>query len=153
MLDRLFPKQIDNDYRGYWLALGLFVLLLLVRVMQGLESVFNTHDTMINADGIPLDNYDAAAALTMIRMFALLGLNLLVIPMLSLVALARYRAMIPLLFLMSLLVQISGRALVFLHPVVRSGGPPIGSIVNLVIIMATIIGFVLSLQDRAKWRA
>jgi drug/metabolite transporter (DMT)-like permease len=154
MLDRLFPKQIDNNYRGYWLALGIFALLVFVRAGQSVKTLVDTRNTAMTTDGIPVDTYDPATAQIVLTMFALLGLNLLVLPILGVVALARYRAMIPLLFLMFLLLQISGRVLAFIHPAATPpGSPPIGAIVNLGVFGMVIIGFFLSLQDRAKWKA
>ena len=35
MLSRMFPTQLDNDYRGYQAALWLLVLFLLVRTFAG----------------------------------------------------------------------------------------------------------------------
>ena len=87
MLARLFPKQFDNDYRGLWLAIWLFVPIVVVRAIQGAESIVNTRNVITGADGIPLDSFNAAAAQTVVSMFALLGLQLLVIPLQSVVAL------------------------------------------------------------------
>ena len=57
--------------------------------------------------------------------------------------------MIPFMFLMLLLVQIGSRALIALNPIGRSDGTPVGFYVNLVILVATLIGFALSLQSRS----
>ena len=149
MRARLFPKQFDNNYSGFWLALWLFVPIVVGRSIQGVESIINTRNVITGADGIPLDSFNAAAAQTVVSMFALLGLQLLVIPLQSLVVLVRYRAMIPFMFLVLLLVQIGSRALIALNPIVRSEGTPVGFYVNLVILMATLIGFALSLQSRS----
>ena len=115
-LARLFPRQIDNNFRGSRLALWLFGFFVLVKLAQGGESVFNAYATATNADGIPLASYGAAVAQTMVQMFALLGLNLMVLPLLGLVALVRYRAMVPLMYLMMLLLYLGNRVVHVLHP-------------------------------------
>jgi len=149
MLSRIFPKQFDNDYRGLWLAVWLFVPLMLVKAIQGVNSFIMPRVTATGADGIPLDQYGAVASDAVVALFALLGMYVTIIPLLSLIALIRYRAMIPLLYLMLLLVQIGARILNTINPIARPDGPPIGFTISLIILVLTLIGFALSLQERA----
>jgi|SRR4051812_37924603 hypothetical protein len=148
MLDRIFPKAFDNRYRGHWLGVVLFVLVILLKAVQGVNSIVMTRKVMIGADGIPLDSFNPIAANTAVEMFALLGMYLLVLPLIGAVALVRYRAMIPFLFLMLLAVMLGSRGLNYLHPIARTaaaGGHPIGMYVNLGILALAVIGFALSL--------
>jgi len=62
MLNPIFPKQFDNTYRGHWLGLALFVLIIALKALQGFESIASTHDIMVGADGIPVDSFSPAAA-------------------------------------------------------------------------------------------
>lgn len=73
MLTRLFPARIDNTFRGPRLALWLFVPLVTVRLLQGLNSIALAERIMATADGIPVSTYPADAARTAISLFALLG--------------------------------------------------------------------------------
>jgi len=148
MLERIFPRQFDNAYRGRLLAIWLFVPIILFKAVQGANSIIITRQVMTGADGIPLDLYGAAGADAAIALFALLGLYVLVLPVLGLVALIRYRAMIPLLYLMLLLTYAGGKALSLLHPLARSDGQPIGFYINLALLALMLIGFVLSLLNR-----
>jgi hypothetical protein len=149
MLSRILPKQIDNNYRGHWLAIWLFVPIVLVKAAQGANSIINTRLVMTTADGIPLDSYNVAGAQAAVALFALLGLYLLVLPLQSVVVLVRYRAMIPFMYLMLLIVQVSSRVLSQLHPIVRSNGAPIGFYMNLAILAVLLIGFALSLLNKS----
>lgn len=149
MFSRIFPKQLDNDYRGLWLGLAIFVAAMAVNALQGVMSMINTRRTAIHADGIPLDSFSPAAQQEVLTMFALLGMWVVVLPLLSAVALVRYRAMIPLLYLMLLSEQLARRLLVYLHtPDSAPADHPIGFYVNLGILGFTAIGFLLSLMDR-----
>lgn len=146
LLHRLLPAQIDNHFRGRRLALWLFGFFVLVKLFQGAESVFNSYATAMNADGIPLESYGTAVAQTVLSMFALLGLNVLVLPLLGVLALIRYRAMIPMIYLMMLMLNLGGRAVQLVHPIARAGGvQPIGFYVNLFLLAVLIAGFALSL--------
>ena len=69
MLSRLFPKQFDNAYRGYAWAIWLLVPLLLVKLGQGAVSLADPSFVIKDADGIPLDTFDAGGAATVVFMF------------------------------------------------------------------------------------
>ncbi len=154
MIARIFPKQFDNTYRGHWLGLALFVLIVAVKALQGFESMIFTHKTMVGADGIPVDTFGPVAASETTLMFALLGMYLIVLPLISAVALLRYRSMIPFLLLMLLVVQLGARGVHLLHPTLSDGAAssaPIGFYVNLGILGVTVLAFALSLvRPRGK---
>lgn len=150
MLSRIFPKQFDNAYRGHWLGLWLFVPIMLLKGVQGANAILITRTVITGADAVPLDSFGADAAQTTIALFALLGVHVLIVPVLSLVALIRYRAMIPLLYVLLLMVLLAGRALSYMQPIVRSEAYPIGFYFNLAILVAAILGFVLSLLAGSK---
>jgi hypothetical protein len=148
MLGRIFPRQFDNQYRGHWLGLLLFVLVLVVKSLQGIESIIQTEQTMIRADGIPLATFSPVASQEAILMFALLGMYLLVIPVQSIVVLVRYRSMVPFMLLMLIVIQLGVRTIHLFRPdsaALTDSGPPIGFYVNLGILGVTIIAFALSL--------
>ena len=145
MLERLFPKQFDNVYRGNIIGLWLFVPIILVKTLQSVESVFNARDTAIRADGIPLASFPPAAADEIVSIFALLGLYLLVIPFQSAIILARYRSMVPFMYFCLLTLQISTRIFHALTDAPTQSGHPIGFYVNIGIMAVTVLGFILSL--------
>lgn len=156
MLHRIFPRQFDNTYRGHWLGLALFVLVIAVKALQGIMCVVRTEHTMITADGIPLGSFSPVAASEAIQMFALLGMYLLVIPLQSVVVLFRYRSMVPFMLLMLIAIQLGARGIHLLHPDIAAtsgGGEPIGFYVNLGILAVTALAFVLSVVPRSRTQA
>jgi hypothetical protein len=151
MLGRLFPKQVDNaSYRGHWLAIWLLVPIVLMKLAQNTASLVMSRNILTTVDRVPLDNYSAAAADTVIMMFALLSVYGLVIHLVAAVALIRYRALIPLMYLALLLVQVGSRAVLMLNPIARSDAPSGGLSINLVVLAITLIGFVLSLWPKRE---
>lgn len=153
MLERIFPKAFDNAYRGHWLGIALFAPIVFVKAAQAVVSMVTPESVMAGADGIPLDRFNPIAADTAVEMFALLGMYVLVLPLVSAVALLRYRAMIPFLFVMLLAVQLGARTLNYLHPIVRvaaGGGHPIGFYVNLGILAVTVVGFIFSVMGSSR---
>lgn len=149
MIDQLLPRPIDNTYRGHRLALWLFALLLFMRVTMSVNSIFNASDVASSADGIPLHTYTPAAARTIVSLFALLGLSHLMISLVGIVALVRYRSMVPFMFALLLLEQLSRRLILRFSPIIRTGTPP-GFYVNLVLLAVMLLGLALSLRSQGN---
>jgi hypothetical protein len=152
MLNRIFPKTFDNVFRGHWLAIVLLAAIALMKLVQGVNSILFTHMVATTADGLAVDSFSPIAVQTVLSIFALVGFYLMLVPLQCIVVLIRYRSMIPFLYLMLLVMQLGGRLVLFLDPVPRSSAFPMGVIVNLGILAATLIGFALSLTS-ARERA
>jgi hypothetical protein len=144
LIEQLLPQRVDNTYRGYKLALWLFALVVLMKVAMSLNSIFNGHMVASSADGIPLDTFPTAATQTVVALFAIWGLAHLMICLLCIVVLARYRSMVPLMLALLLLEHLSRRVILQVIPIVRTGTPP-GLFVNLTLLALMIVGLALSL--------
>jgi hypothetical protein len=149
---QLLPQRFDNTYRGHTLALWLFALIVLMRVVMSLNSILNGRSVASSADGIPLETYTPAAAQTAVSLFALLGFSNLVICLVCVLVLARYRSMVPLMFTLLLLQYMGGRLILHYLPIVRTGTPP-GFYVNLSLLVLMIIGLMLSLRSQGNLRS
>ena len=147
MLDQLFPRTIDNDYRGQKSALWLLGLLLLMKTAMGLNSIINGYKVASSADGIPLDTYPPAAAGTIVALFGIWGLGHFLLCLLGILVLARYRRMVPFMFALFLVEQLSRKLILRLHPIVRVGNPP-ASVINLALLALMVVGLTLSLWRR-----
>jgi hypothetical protein len=147
MLTRLFPPRIDNSFPGIRLGLWLFVPHLALRLLQGINSIVMTERVMVGADGIPLATYPPEAAATAISLFALLGADRLVIGAIGLVALVRYRAMIPLLYVLLLGEFLLKQGVLALRSPARETTAA-GALVTGVLVSLMLTGLVLSLWRR-----
>ena len=151
LLNQLFPERLDNDYRGRKLAVWLFGFVVLVKTLQMLVSIVNGYSTLRNADGIPIDTYPAGAAATILSLFALLGFTYLLLCIVCVAVLLRYRRAIPFMFALLLVDYLSRRVILHFLPVGRVGAPP-GVMVNLALFILMIVGFALSLWPEKKTR-
>jgi hypothetical protein len=147
MLSRLLPQRIDNSYAGSRVALWLFGVVVALKGAMAGNAVFNGYVVAASADGIPLDTYPLAAARTVVSLFALWGVGHLVFSLLGFLVLARYRAMVPLMFVVLLVEQLGRRLVLVALPITRPGGAP-GSSVNLGLFAVMIVGLGLSLWNR-----
>ncbi len=145
MLARLFPKTIDNTYRGHPIALWLFYPLVLVNVAIAVVAIVRADGGAQSADGIPLDTFPVAAATTIIGIGAFLGLAKLLLGSLYTLAALRYRAMIPLMYALIVTDLVGRKILVLYKPIARMAGTATGSYVTWTLFALSVIGLVLSL--------
>jgi hypothetical protein len=149
MLNRLLPRNADNNYQGHRPALWLFGVVVLSKVIMSLNSIFNGRYVATSADGIPLDTFTPAAAQTVVALFAIWALAQLIICLVCIAVLARYRAMIPMMFALLLLEHIGRKLVLQVLPIVRTGAPP-GFAVNLVLLALIVVGLTLSLWNHGN---
>ena len=147
MLHHLLPGRIDNTYQGHWLALWLFGGLVFMKGAIGLGTIFNGRSAAVSADGIPLDTFGPAGAQAFLAVFAAWGLAQLTINLLGVLALVRYRAMVPLMFTVLLLEHLSRKLILWFLPIARSDSPP-GFYINLALVAVMLVGLTLSLWNR-----
>jgi hypothetical protein len=148
MLGRLFPKTIDNQFRGPWAAAWLLGLVVLMKLTMCAGTIFATRKVALGPDGLPVDSVSPAAAAAMLQLLALVGFDQMVLTLVGVIALARYRAMIPLAFLLLLTEQVGRRVIHLTHPTVHGEGRPVGVYINLAILALMLVGFALSLMER-----
>ncbi|KAF0184243.1 MAG: hypothetical protein FD163_1817 [Hyphomonadaceae bacterium] len=156
MLNTIFPKQFDNVFRGYKMAIWILGLVVFVKMMMGFNSAglnpwVSTQFVIKNADGIPLDSFGPEAASVIVFMFKAWGLGLLILSLLGILAIVRYRAMIPLMYLVLLIEQIGRKIMITLAPIITSTTVDNSSSavpINLIITLILCFGFILSLQNK-----
>lgn len=151
MLDRIFPGQFDNRYRGHRLAVWLFAAVVVMELGMGANSIINPRTVAIEADGIPLDRYGAGGADAVIALFAIAGLFRVLLALQGVVVLVRYRAMIPLMYLLLLILHLGSKALLAVHPIEKAevSTAPLGSAFVLALMVMLLIGLVLSIVHRS----
>ncbi len=150
MLTRLFPATLDNNYRGHKAALWLFAIIVLLRLIIGLNSMINTHHIAVTADGIPLDSYPPAAAQMAEHLFAILGLWNLLFALLGILVLARYRAMVPMFLLFLITQYVLGKVNNHFHPDGTSGSAPSGTYLMAGMFVIMLVGLALSVVQRSE---
>ncbi|HEY0660086.1 MAG TPA: hypothetical protein VGD21_01995 [Lysobacter sp.] len=147
MLRRIFPAMIDNRLRGHVLALWLFVPLALMKVALGLVHILRADGGAQSVSTMPLDTYPAGAAQNIVGLMARMGLEQLLLGLVFVVVLLRYRALIPLMYAVAVLHYLGHTAIVAMKPLVLAGTSGAGT-VHLVIAAISVVGLVLSLSGR-----
>ena len=144
MWQRLFPKSIDNQYRGHPAGLWLFIPITFVNLVISLVAIFARDGGAQSADGVPLDTFGPAAADAVIAVVAVLGLAHLLLVLLFVLALVRYRAMIPLMYALLVADYFCRKGIRLIKPIPHVGTPA-GVSVSLILIALSLVGLALSL--------
>lgn len=147
MLGQLLPPRLDNSYHGSRVAPWLLGLVVTIKLLQSVMSVFLGATVASTADGVPLDSYTPAAAQTVIAMFALLGSARLPFYALCLLVLAKYRSAIPLMLALFSLDYVTRSLVLYYLPIERTGATG-GLVVNQVLFAVMLVALVLSLRRR-----
>lgn len=152
MLSRMFPAVVDNRFRGHVLALWLFVPLALMKMALGLAHIFRADGGAQSVSTMPLDTYPAGAAQNIIGLMARMGLEQLLLGLLFVLVLLRYRAMIPLMYVVAVLHYLGHTGIVSMKPLALAGTSG-ASAIHLVIAALSLAGLVLSLSGRGYHEA
>ncbi len=152
MINRLLPQQIDNTYRGHKFTLWLFALVVSVKSFQSLMLIFNGESTARYADGFPLETFTPAGVQTVVALFSLAGISLLVINILCIIVLVRYRSVVTFMLALLVLDYLARQLLLHFVPLVRTGTPP-GPMVNFILFTLMIVGLALSLWRKRSLQA
>lgn len=120
---------------------------------MSVRSIFDTA-SVAAGDGIPLDSFGPAAAREVLTLFALLALAQLVLALIALTTLIRYRALVPFIYLLLLAEQLARRFIVQSSAVARAETAAVVWYLIFGLVALTALGLVLSLiPARAGRRA
>ena len=142
--DRLLPRTLSTADRVHPSAYWLFTALTVVTVGRSLVHVFAADGGAQSIATIPLDRMEGGAAQTIVALFALWGLSQLLLAGVQLLAVLRYRGLIPLLFLV-LFAEWSGRLAIGTWKQVVTLETAPGQVGNFVLPVIALVGLGLSL--------
>jgi len=147
MLNRIFPEHMDNHYRGNKLAHWFFVPITFMKIMISLVHIFYVDGGAQSISTIPLDTYPAGAAQNVIALFARIGLDQFLIGLIFVIVLFRYRAMIPLMYILIMLHYIAKEGIISMKPLdlVSTSG---ASTPHLILLILSMSGLILSLTGK-----
>lgn len=151
----LFPRSFDNAYRGARLAFVILGAVALLKLVIGTNTFFNTRFVVAAADGLPFSSYGDQAGNMILDLYQVWGLSQILLALLCVLALIRYRTMAPLLLLVLLTEQLGRKAAFMDHTVARAadvtlvlGVVPFPEFVNYSLTGALALAFLLSLVPR-----
>jgi hypothetical protein len=149
MITKIFPKTIDDTYKGYKLALYFFCAITAVTLIRSLIHIFAFDGGAESIATIPLNQYPKDAVSTIIFLFSLWGSSQLIIGLIYLIVLLRYKSLIPLMYVLLFAEYTMRLVLGHVKPIVILGTAP-ATFANYIMIPLSVILFILSIQSREK---
>lgn len=152
IVNRILPHNLNNDYLGYDIAKFVFYILTAITLWRSQHHLFSPDGGAQSIATIPLDTFTSNGAAAVIGVFGLWGLSQLIIGILYLLTALRYRAMIPLMYLL-MCIEYCVRAFYFpvFKPIPTVGTAP-GDLGNLPMIVISITMLILSIMSPKKKR-
>ena len=136
---RVFPKQLDNSFRGNRIAVIVFALITVFTLARSCIHIFAPDGGASSIAGI---NTSVEGGSNVISMFAFWGLAQLLMGLVYLAVLLRYKSLIPFMYML-IIIEYSGRVLIgMVKPLIVSHTPP-GAIGDYILIPLTIMMLML----------
>ncbi|TRX65661.1 hypothetical protein EO216_19780 [Flammeovirga kamogawensis] len=146
-IDKVFPKEFGNDYKGHKIALYFFYFFTILTVVRSLIHMFSADGGAQSIATIPLDTYTDGGASTVILIFSLWGLSQLIMGLLYVIVCWRYKSLIPLMYLFLFIEYLMRLVLMTLKPIETTGTAP-GGVINYIFVPLAILLFFLSIKSR-----
>ncbi len=141
----ILPKTIDNTYSGNIISKVFFYIIILFTIVRSLIHVLSPDGGSMSIATIPLNTYSAAATNTIIYMFGVWGLSQLMMGIIYLIVVIKYKSFLPLMYIFVTCEY--GIRLIIGHmkPIVTMHTAP-GTVGNYILVPLGIIMFLLSIQ-------
>jgi len=146
ILEIILPPEIDNTLRGMKLPFYVFVLFAIISIVRSCIHLLSPDGGASSIAGMDLS---VAGADGIIFAFALWGSSQLLFALIQLLVVFRYRALVPLMYVMLILEVLLRELVGYMKPVTFAHPPP-GAIGNQVTLPLAVLMLVLSLWSAYK---
>jgi len=143
---RVFPKQLDNSFRGNRIAVIVFALITVFTLARSCVHIFAPDGGASSIAGI---NTSVEGGSNVISMFAFWGLAQLLMGLVYLAVFFRYKSLIPFMYML-IIIEYSGRVLIgMVKPLIVSHTPP-GAIGDYILIPLAIMMLMLCFKNHER---
>lgn len=149
-LKRIFPQTLNNQFPGHPVALYAFYALTGLTLWRSQHHIFAPDGGAQSIATIPLETFSQGGATATVFMFALWGASQLGMALIYLLAAIRYKAMIPLLYLLFTFEYALRFALPYFKEPIETVGTAPGATANLVFMVLGPILFILSVAGKQR---
>lgn len=149
-INNLFPKVVDNRYQGIKVAKWLLHVYVFKSIFSGSIHMFASDGGAQSIASVTLDQFSQGGAESVVTMFGLWGMEQVIIGLIGVVILWRYKSLIPLMWAAYALEYIGRGAAALYTPGLTTANTPPGASADLVLIPLAIAMFVLSMIKKRK---
>ncbi len=124
MLDKIFPKQLDNQYKGLPLAKQAFCIIIIITFIRSLLHIFLPDGGAELIASIPLHTFTPASQRVIILIFAFWGLSQILMAIVYSVIYWRYQTFIPFMYILIFIEYSMRLLLTFIKPIATTHQAP-----------------------------
>ena len=153
MIEKLFPKNLDNQYSGLTIAKWVFVGMTVLTIARSLAHIFIPDGGAESIATIALNDFTTEASSVIIGIFSYWGWSQLLFGLFFVIVLWRYQSLIPLMWLF-IFIEWVGRYLLetFYKPIETVGTAP-GAVGNMIFPIISLVMLILALQGQKNRQA
>lgn len=107
-IEVIFPNKIDNEFNGSKIALYTFYVITIITLWRSQHHMLAPDGGAQSIASIPLDTFLESGANAVISIFAFWGLSQLIIGIIYMISVIKYKSLIPLFYLL-IFVEYFGR--------------------------------------------
>lgn len=148
IINTVFPRTINNNYKGLKIALYFFYFLTLVTLWRSQHHLFAADGGAMSIASIPLDNFTSDGEMAVIGVFSLWGLSQLIIGFIYIAVALRYRTLVPFMYLLMFFEYIMRTIYISNFKPIPTLETAPGAIGNIILIIIVPILFTLSIIQR-----
>ncbi len=150
MIEKIFPKTVDNDYQGSKFVKWVLYLIVFKSFFASIVHIFTADGGAQSIGNIALDQLSEGGSDTIITLFAYWGLEQLIIGIIALIVVLRYKSLIPFIWLIYT-IDYSARLIIPLFkPELLVTAPLPGTILDYVLAPLAILMFILALYYKKE---
>lgn len=143
MLDRILPKEINNEFPGYKFSLYGFLIIIIITVVRSLAHIVLPDG---GAGSIATIDLTVDGSDIIIGMFAQWGLSQLLMAVVYIIVLLRYKNLIPFMY-MIFISEYVGRIVVGMFKPIETMGTAPGAVGNIPMILFGVILFISAILE------
>lgn len=148
-MKKVLPDKITNDFKASKILIYIFSLITLVTIVRSLIHIFAIDGGAQSIAGFPIDTYSQEASKVVVLIFSVWGLSQLLMGILYLIVLLKYKSLIPLMYLF-LFIEYAGRLLLGIYKSAESTHVVPGSVANYLMIPISLVLFILCLRQKGE---
>lgn len=150
MLETLFPKTVDNNYKGHKLAKWILYFYVFKSFFAGCVHMFAADGGAQSIGSVALGSFTDGGADSVVTMFGMWGMEQFVIGLIAVVILWRYKSLIPKLCGVYAIEYFGRWASRFFTPGLITAHTPPGAVMDYVLVPLAIVIFLLALLSSRK---
>lgn len=147
----LFPKIADNNYAGHKLAKWVLYIYVFKSFFAGCVHMFAADGGAQSIGSVALDSFTQGGADSVVTMFGMWGMEQIIIGLIAVLILWRYKSLIPMLWGIYAIEYIGRGVIPLITPGLVTVNTPPGAAADYVLIPLAIAMFLLALFSSKKY--